>query len=220
MYFYSQLDFSHQNKEVMMYCFFLYIITSLYFLILFLYATYNITGTFPSNIALISSRSLPVMDAMFSGDIPLWFILRMIFASPTTSPMTLPLAYPRTSPSDSPSFLASSRSSFINSLNASHIFASLFISRYNSSFALTLTCNTASTFCRSRGVFISSTFLRNSSISSFSHGLTNSRIFFFYFMSILLQCQKHFLWSGCSENRYCQFIDWISLSLFNYLAIT
>ena len=134
----------------MMYCFFLYIITSLYFLILFLYATYNITGTFPSNIAWISSRSLPVMDVMFSGDIPLWFILIMIFASP----------------SDSPSFLASSRSSFINSLNASHIFASLLISRYNSSFALTLTCNTASTFCQSRGVFISSTFLRNSSISS------------------------------------------------------
>lgn len=97
-------------KKVMMYCFFSYLITSFCFLMLFLDATYNSTGTFPSSIALISSRSLPVMDAMFSGDIPLWFILIMIFASP----------------SDSPSFLASSRSSFISSLNASHIFASLF----------------------------------------------------------------------------------------------
>lgn len=134
-----------------MYCFFSYLITSFYFLMLFLNAAYNSAGTLPSSIAWISSRSLPVMDAMFSGDIPLWFILIMIFASP----------------SDSPSFLASSRSSFISSLNASHIFASLLISRYNSSFALTLTCNTASTFCRSRGVFISSTFLRNSSTPSF-----------------------------------------------------
>ena len=79
---------------------------------------------------------------MFSGVIPLLFILRMIFASPTTSPMALP----RTSPSDSPCFLASSRSSFISSLNASHIFASLLISRYSSSFALTLICENASIF--------------------------------------------------------------------------
>ena len=93
-------------------------------------AFYNNAGTFPSSIALISSRSLPVMDAKFSGDIPLWFILIMIFASP----------------SDSPSFLASSRSSFISSLNASQIFASLLISRYSSSFALTLICENASIF--------------------------------------------------------------------------
>lgn len=58
-------------KKVMMYCFFSYLITSFCFLMLFLDATYNSTGTFPSSIALISSSSLPVMDAMFSGDIPL-----------------------------------------------------------------------------------------------------------------------------------------------------
>lgn len=34
-------------------------------------AFYNNAETFPSSIAQISSKSLPVMDAMFSGDIPL-----------------------------------------------------------------------------------------------------------------------------------------------------
>lgn len=35
------------------------------------------------------------------------------------------------------------------------------------------------------------------------------------FMSIFLQCQKHFLRSGCSENRYCQFIDWNCIYTFS-----
>lgn len=48
---------------------------------LFLTAFYSATGTFPSSIARISSKFLPVMDAIFSGVIPLRFILRIIFAS-------------------------------------------------------------------------------------------------------------------------------------------
>ena len=47
----------------------------------FLTAFYSATGTLPSSIARISSKFLPVMDAIFSGVIPLRFILRIIFAS-------------------------------------------------------------------------------------------------------------------------------------------
>ena len=44
--------------------------------------------------------------------------------------------------------------------------------------------------------------------------IINARIRFFYFVSMLLQCQKHFLRSGFSENGYCQFIDWNCIYMF------